>query len=212
MNREKIVNWRCKVIRDAALFYLLEGHAKRFLHFDLNHGSLPSQTKFQEDSVFYNLATGTKHIFPTILWLLWTETDLVAANTNTPVKTSMPSNSVRNCKEGNASIRKLIERGWKLGLANKRLTWLTTRSVTPVLSCPLFGAIESNSSKKRRHGAAEFALEKISRTWNHDICISSRTMHYTSLLGSHSTYFQKGLPIKSYKGSSFKFLSSIHIV
>ena len=162
-------------------------------------GVLLSQTKFQEDSVFYNLTTGTKHIFPIILWLLWTETDLVAANTNTPVNTSMPSNSVRNCKKGNAIIRKLIERGWKMGLANKRQTWLTTRSVTPVLSCPLFGAIESNSSKKRRHGAAAFALEKISRTWNHDIHISSRTMQYTSLLESHSTNFQKGLPIKRYK-------------
>lgn len=175
-------------------------------------GVLLSQTKFQEDSVFYNLTTGTKHIFPIILWLLWTEAaDLVAANTNTPVSTSMPSNSVRNCKKGNTIIRKLIERGWKMGLANKRLTWLTTRSVTPVLSCPLFGAIESNSSKKRRHGAAAFALEKISRTWNHDIRISSRTMQYTSLLESHSTNFQKGLPIKRYKGSSYMFLSSMHM-
>lgn len=50
--------------------------------------------------------------------------------------------------------------GWR------KLTWFTTLSVTPVLSCPLLGAIESNSSKNRRHGAAKAALENISRTWS----------------------------------------------
>lgn len=33
-------------------------------------------------------------------WILQDETNLVAAKTNTPVKTSTPSNSVRNCTEG----------------------------------------------------------------------------------------------------------------
>lgn len=46
-----------------------------------------------------------------------------------------------------------------------KLTWLTILSVTPVLSCPRFGAIESNSSKNKRHGAAAAAFENISRTW-----------------------------------------------
>lgn len=94
-------------------------------------------------------------------------------------------------KRGNVIIRKLIQREPKMVQANKRLTWLTTRSVTPVLSCPLFGAIESNSSKNRRHGAALAALEKISRTWNQHICISSRTIHHTSLVKSITTNAQK---------------------
>lgn len=55
--------------------------------------------------------------------------------------------------------------------AMKKITWLTTRSVTPVLSCPLFGAIESNSSKNRRHGAADVAFPNISRTYNAKICM-----------------------------------------
>lgn len=39
-------------------------------------------------------------------------------------------------------------------------SWLTTRSVTPVLSWPLLGARESNSSKNRMHGLAACALEQ----------------------------------------------------
>ena len=38
-------------------------------------------------------------------------------------------------------------------------SWFTTRSVTPVLSWPLLGAKESNSSKNRMHGLAACALE-----------------------------------------------------
>lgn len=34
------------------------------------------------------------------------DTNLVAAKTNTPVRTSTPSNSVRNCKQGNKVVRK----------------------------------------------------------------------------------------------------------
>ena len=41
---------------------------------------------------------------------------------------------------------------------------MTTRSVTPVESCPRLGAIESNSSKKSAHGAAAAARLKASRT------------------------------------------------
>lgn len=33
-------------------------------------------------------------------------------------------------------------------------SWLTTLSVTPVESCPLWGAMASNSSKNMTHGAA----------------------------------------------------------
>ena len=32
-------------MRDVAIYYLLEGHAKRFLHFDLNHGSFTVTNK-----------------------------------------------------------------------------------------------------------------------------------------------------------------------
>ena len=42
--------------------------------------------------------------------------------------------------------------------------WLTTRSVTPVLSCPRFGAMESNSSKNKTHGLADSARSNKSRT------------------------------------------------
>lgn len=107
--------------------------------------------------------------------LLQNETNLVAANTKTPVNSSMPSNSVRNWKKrGTIIMRKGITKEHNMKQANKKLTWLTTRSVTPVLSCPLFGAMESNSSKKRRHGAAAAAFEKISRTCNQSMAVSSR--------------------------------------
>lgn len=36
-------------------------------------------------------------------------------------------------------------------------SWFTTRSVTPVESCPRLGAMASNSSKKSTHGAAALA-------------------------------------------------------
>lgn len=101
-----------------------------------------------------------------IYWSNEPETDLVAAKTNTPVKTSTPSNSVRNCKKGGYNNKsKVNSRKENKWTSKETLTWLTTRSVTPVLSCPLFGAIESNSSKKSRHGAAAAALENISRTY-----------------------------------------------
>lgn len=112
---------------------------------------------------------------------------------------------LETAKKGNVIIRGFIQSEQKVVQAQKRLTWLTTRSVTPVLSCPLFGAIESNSSKKRRHGAAAAAFEKISRTWNQHIGISSRSMHYTSLAKSHSTYFQKQEPTKRYRASLYMF-------
>lgn len=40
----------------------------------------------------------------------------------------------------------------------------THLSVTPVESCPLFGAIESNSSKNSKHGLALLAFWKRSLT------------------------------------------------
>lgn len=95
----------------------------------------------------------------------WLKTNLVAANTNTPVKISTPSNSVKNWKF-NITRSDCIQQTKKIKSNNYIITWLTTRSVTPVLSCPLLGAIESNSSKKSRHGAAAAALENISLTWN----------------------------------------------
>mmetsp|Transcript_3496 Transcript_3496/g.9836 ORF Transcript_3496/g.9836 Transcript_3496/m.9836 type:complete len:237 (-) Transcript_3496:725-1435(-) len=63
---------------------------------------------------------------------------LVAARTKTPTRDSIPSSSVRN--------------------------WLTTLSVTPVESCPRFGAMASNSSKKSMQGLAPLAFSKSSLT------------------------------------------------
>lgn len=57
---------------------------------------------------------------------------LVAAKMYTPSKPSTPSSCVNS--------------------------WLTTRSVTPVLSWPRRGARESNSSKNKIHGLAVWAL------------------------------------------------------
>lgn len=67
----------------------------------------------------------------------------------------------------------------------QQLTWLTTRSVTPVLSCPLLGAIESNSSKKRRQGAAAAALANKSRTWN-EIIVMKHENHLHEFENTHS--------------------------
>mmetsp|Transcript_25116 Transcript_25116/g.86002 ORF Transcript_25116/g.86002 Transcript_25116/m.86002 type:complete len:200 (-) Transcript_25116:183-782(-) len=62
----------------------------------------------------------------------------VAPSTDTPVSPSTPSSSVSS--------------------------WFTTRSVTPVESWPLRGAMASNSSKRSTHGAAARARAKTSRT------------------------------------------------
>mmetsp|Transcript_25866 Transcript_25866/g.61510 ORF Transcript_25866/g.61510 Transcript_25866/m.61510 type:complete len:273 (+) Transcript_25866:336-1154(+) len=63
---------------------------------------------------------------------------LEAARTNTPSRPSTPSSAVSS--------------------------WFTTLSVTPVESCPLWGAMASNSSKKRMQGLAAAARAKTSRT------------------------------------------------
>ncbi len=42
--------------------------------------------------------------------------------------------------------------------SNSVNSWLTTRSLTPVLSCPRCGAMLSNSSKNKQHGAAACAF------------------------------------------------------
>ncbi len=57
-------------------------------------------------------------------------------------------------------------------------SWLTTLSVTPVLSWPLFGARASNSSKKRIQGLALWALKdkKLSRENQSIKTISNHTL------------------------------------
>lgn len=63
-----------------------------------------------------------------------------------------------------------------------------------MLSCPRFGAMESNSSKNRIHGAAAAAFEKISRTCSESrgIASSQYTLNFYEEIQAYSnteTYY-----------------------